>query len=246
MTGKKNISFQPISSTTVRIMGNTEDIVPKLFKEELISLGLPNKKVISVGEIFKIKSVPYKVNIIKEILIDNELCYDLIVAQKTKTSLFILPMLGGNRTLLFYDTLFINAFIEKEGKEDHIVLLYRKSRKKVFKDFTNLLEQCKGYVSTYSPTSSHIVFTFKVPRKYKADFRRFKQGKYSEFKDTYKLQILDFHRLDIDGTMGQILFKSTERRIQLEKRLDAILPQDSELYSIMNEDEEKFNLNYYF
>ena len=46
--------------------------------------------------------------------------------------------------------------------------------------------------------------------------------------------------------MGQILFKSTERRIKLEKQLDAELPVGSELYSIMNEEEEKFNSNYYF
>ena len=46
--------------------------------------------------------------------------------------------------------------------------------------------------------------------------------------------------------MGQILFKSHERKKLLEKRLDAILPEDSELYSIMNKKDETFNENYYF
>ncbi len=246
VTGSINISFQPINSTIVRVMGNTEDIIPKVFKEEIMSLVLPNDKVISLGEIFKIKSVPYKVNIIKEIVEDNELFYDLIVAERTKTSLFVFPMLGGNRTLLFYDTLFINAFIENKNGKDYIILLYRKSKKKIFADFIKLLEKCNGYLSTDSPTSSHIIFTFEVPYRHRTNFRKFKEGKYSEFKDTYKLQILDFHRLDISGSMGQILFKSSERKEELEYQLNAVLPDDSELYSIMNEEEETFNLNYYF
>ena len=51
--------------------------------------------------------------------------------------------------------------------------------------------------------------------------------------------------MDIDGAMGQILFKSKERRKKLEETLDAQLPKGSELYSIMTEQDETFNLNYY-
>ena len=241
-----NISFEPISSTTIRISGDTHDIIPQLFKEELVSLVFPDDDIIYVGEVFKVKSVPYKVNIIKEIVIDDELFYDLIVAEKTKTSLFVFPMLGGDRRLLFYDTLFINAFLGKKDGQDQIILLYRKSNKKVFKEFIVLLEECGGHMCTESFKSSHIMLTFKVPYKHRKNFRKFKEGKYSELNDDYKLQILDFHRLDIDGSMGQILFKSSIRKEKLEAQLDAILPDNSELYSIMNEKEEMFNKNYYF
>ena len=69
----KNISFHPINSTTVRIEGDTEEIIPHYYDEELLSLELPNKKIISLGEIFKVRRIPYKVNIIREIIIDDEI-----------------------------------------------------------------------------------------------------------------------------------------------------------------------------
>ena len=241
-----NISFKPINSTTVRILGDTEEIIPHYYDEELLSLELPDKKIISLGEIFKIKRIPYKVNIIREIIINDELFYDLIVADKTKTSMFLLPMLGGTRKLLFYDTLFINAFIDRYNNKDCITLLYRNSNKKVFREFIELLHKIKSFIGIEEPSSNHLLIIFKIPREYKKDFKAFKYGKYSEMRDTYKLQILDFHRYDIDGTMGQILFKSIERRKKLERDLDAKLPENSELYSIMIEKEEKLNLNYYF
>tara|TARA_R110000737_G_scaffold210037_2_gene227817 strand:+ start:141 stop:881 length:741 start_codon:yes stop_codon:yes gene_type:complete len=241
-----NLSFQPLNSTTVRILGDTEKIVPHYYNEELLSLELPTKKIISLGEIFKIRRAPYKVNIIKKIIVEDILYYDLIVAEKTKTSLFLLPMLGGERKLLFYDSLFINAFIGTHKKKDCIKLLYRNSLKKSFKEFAIVLQRLKLFITLEAPSPSHVLFTFKIPKKYQKDFNKFKLGKYSKMDDVYKLQILDFHRFDIDGTMGQILFKSKERRQELEEQLDVELPQDSELYSIMNEKEEKFNLNYYF
>lgn len=166
--------------------------------------------------------------------------------KKTKTSLFLFPMLGGERKLLFYDSLFINAFIEKRKKNDCILLLYKNSKRKAFVEFTSLLHRITTFIAVETPSPKHLLFVFKVPQGYKKDFENFKLGKYSEFRDSYKLQILDFHRFDIDGKMGQILFKSKERREQLEAELDVKLPEDSELYSIMNEEEEKFNLNYYY
>jgi hypothetical protein len=241
-----NISFQPLSATSVRVQGNTEDIIPSYFKDELLSLEFPKGKKISIGETIKIKKIPYKINIIDSIIIDDELFYDLKVASPTKSSLFILPMLGGNRTLLFYDSLLVNTFIETNEDEDCIALLYRKSTKKVFKEFCELLLKTKSFKRTYEPTKYHVIFIFNIPYKQKFNYKIFKKGQYSKFKDEYKLKILDFHRWDIDGPMGQILFKSSERKKQLEERLDAILPEGSELYSIMNKKEETFNENYYF
>ena len=160
--------------------------------------------------------------------------------------MFLLPMLGGTRKVLFYDTLFINAFIDKRNNVDCITLLYRKSTTKLFKEFVALLQTVKAFIEIEEPSPNHFLFVFKIPRGYKRDFEAFKQGKYSKMRDKYKLEILDFHRMDITGKLGQILFKSKERREELEQRLDAILPEGSELYSIMDEKEETLNLKYYF
>ena len=73
----------------------------------------------------------------------------------------------------------------------------------------------------------------------------FKEGKYSKLDDEFKLKILDFHGMAVDSALSKILFKSDERRKQLEKKLDAEIPDNSELLSIINLEDEILDLNYY-
>jgi len=247
MTTTGKISFEPLNANAVRVVGDTEELIPCYDDGELISLDLGDERKVYLGETFKIKSVPYRINIIKEVVNENgESGYDLIMAERTKTSLFVLPMLGGNRRLLFYDSLFINAYIDNKGKTNFIKLLYRKSRKKVFTEFITLLQHLKTFDSIEEPNNHCYVITFTIPWKHRTNFKLFKEGKYSQFKDTYKLELLDFHRYDIDGRMGQILFKSPERREKLEEQLAASIPEESELYSIPDIKKETLNLKNYF
>lgn len=242
-----NITIEPLNANAVRLIGGTEDIIPHYKNGELLSLDIINERVIKVGDTFKIKSVPYKINkIVKREAEEYEVSFDLIMADRTKTSLFILPMIGGNRRLLFYDSLLINAYIKIENKQNYIILLYRKSRKKVFKEFVQLVQKLKHFESIEEPNKHCYSITFRVPMKYKKNFKMFLNGKYSKFDDEYKLSILDFHRYDIDGRLGQILFKSPQRKRELEKRLDAELPEDSELYSILTLDQEQLQIDKYF
>ena len=61
----------------------------------------------------------------------------------------------------------------------------------------------------------------------------------------WKLKILEFHGFDIDGQTGKILFQSESLRKELEIKLDVELPEDSELFSILNMDYEVFNPKLY-
>ncbi len=70
-------------------------------------------------------------------------------------------------------------------------------------------------------------------------------GKYSKFSREYKLDILDFHNADINDEVGQIIFKSDKRRELLEKRLNADLPKESELLSIIDIEAETYNPDIY-
>jgi hypothetical protein len=72
-----------------------------------------------------------------------------------------------------------------------------------------------------------------------------KQGKYSKLTDAYKLQVLQFHKLGADSTLSKILFKSFDRKLELEEKLDCELPENSELLSIIDMKNEILNLNYY-
>jgi hypothetical protein len=81
-----------------------------------------------------------------------------------------------------------------------------------------------------------------LPDDKKSDITNFKLGYYSLFKETVKWQILSFHGYKRDGELAQILFKSEERRKQLELDLGEPLSADSELFSIMETKDEVLHL----
>ena len=89
------------------------------------------------------------------------------------------------------------------------------------------------------------MFVFDIPKGFEREYRAFILGKYSKFSRDYKLDILDFHNLDIENEIGQILFKSDKRRKLLEERLDAEIPEKSELLSIIQVEDETFNPEIY-
>ena len=73
----------------------------------------------------------------------------------------------------------------------------------------------------------------------------FLKDKYSEFSKAYKIDILEFHDADIEDEIGQIIFRSDRRRKAMEKRLGTHLPENSELLSIINIEDETYNPEIY-
>ena len=84
-----------------------------------------------------------------------------------------------------------------------------------------------------------------MPKKQRRNFELFKEGKYSKFNKTYKLKILDYHKMNVDNVIGQILFKTVGRKRVLENKIGMSLPDDAELYSIPEKHVEHFDINYY-
>ena len=84
-----------------------------------------------------------------------------------------------------------------------------------------------------------------MPKNHKRNYKLFKNGKYSKFSKTYKIDILDFHDLEMSSEIGQILFQDDKRKKVMEEKLGVILEDNSELLSIINKDEEIFNIEKY-
>ena len=161
---------------------------------------MPNDSFIAVGDKLKIKGEPYKINIIEKIKDGSALVYHLKTAERTKSSIFVLPMLSGDRHLFLYDSNLINAFINYSDMKDHIVLLYRWSADPLFSKFDLALRKFPTFVKAFD-----------------AD----------------------------DSSLSKILFKAEERKKELEAKLDAEIPENSELLSIINIETETLNLDYY-
>ena len=139
----------------------------------------------------------------------------------------------------------INAFINYAELEDHIILLYRWSSDPVFAKFDLALRKFPTFIRAFDADPMHTVYAFSVPDRHTLNFKYFKEGKYSKLEDDYKLKILEFHDMSVDSTLSKILFKADERKRQLERKLGAEIPDNSELLSIINIETETLNLDYY-
>tara|TARA_Y100000401_G_scaffold115611_1_gene119634 strand:- start:1164 stop:1910 length:747 start_codon:yes stop_codon:yes gene_type:complete len=242
----KQVYFNVMDTRTVRVTGGTKSITAHKDNDKIVSLELPNSKLFSIGDTMTINNQPYKINIIEKMYGNDVLFYEFYVAKKTKSTLLIMPMLGSNKKLFFYNNFLINCFVgTKEDGIGSIVLLYRWSKDPRFLKFEAALKQFRNFIGFKDISDNFILFEFKVPTKYKKDYKTFIDGKYSKLSTQYKNQILKFNDAEIDSQIAQILYKSERRRNRLEHSLGITLDPDAELFSVIDLDLELFDKNYY-
>jgi len=229
-------------------VSNTMDVEADIDGEgNILSIDIPGVSKINVGDKLTISSrkVPYRINRIVSRDIMGLPVYDLMIASRTKASLFILPMLPGNRDTFYYDRFLLNCFVGTKDVDNVIAVLFRFSGLKTFASLEDSMKKLKSYIKTEDPTKSTVLYLFKVPRRYQKDFDKFLEGKYSEMTENYKYKIMNFHGVDDESSIGQILFKDPYRKEELENLLDMELPKDAELYSIPNMEQEIYDPDMY-
>jgi hypothetical protein len=243
--------YTPVNALTFKITGNTLCLKPVYNdKKHIIALKGPEDILIDLGLTVLVRKLKYKVNIIEripnEILsISNKVEYHISMAKRTKASTFLMPMLPGTKKLYFWNKLFINCFIGTDEDTRCIALLFRWSSDLRFIKFEKLLSTFKMFKRRYDPNPHLVMFIFDIPKGYAKDYRAFIAGKYSKMSREYKIDILDFHDADIQDEIGQIIFKSSKRKDLLEEKLGAVLPEGSELLSILDIKKETYNPKIY-
>ena len=157
-----------------------------------------------------------------------------------KSYTYILPMLSTQFDVVRANL--INTYIgsdEFTGYDNHIYLLYKYLGNPRFIEYEDYLEHANLFEAKYDPDKYHVMFIFKVPEKYQIVYDLFKQGKYSEFPEDYKLLIFKFHQIvDENHKVAKVLYKHPDLKEELEDRLDIILPKNSEVSSVPDLDIE--------
>ena len=242
---KPKVFFTIVDPRTIKITGGTNSIREHKQNNVITAIEMPSGNLFTIGNTVVINSVSIKINIIRKFKANNDLVYEICTAQRNKSSLLLMPMLGAVKHLYFYDLYLINCFIgTKEEGEGSIGLLYKNSLDPLFSKFKEAIKQFKAF-NNFIELKDYIYFKFNVSKKNKKDYDRFIKGEYSKFSPKYKDDILKFHEIDIESQIAQILYKGKTRRKQLEDSLGVSIDPDAELFSIINEDLELFDKNYY-
>jgi len=233
------------NALTVKAVGYVGVNVVKDENEKITSITIPDMPEFSIGKKLHIGKDrhPYRINMIKEVGPSNNRSYEMSIAKRTKASLFVLPMLPGQRATYFFDRNMINCFIGTDRHENVIALLYRFSGDVEFVRFEKTLKELDCFIESSDPTNRTVLYVFSVPEKHKHDYQMFLEGKYSKFDPDYKTRILRFHNSGKDSTLGHILYRTKGRKKQLERALELNfeLDEKAELYSILDIKEETYD-----
>ena len=166
------------------------------------------------------------------------------VVKPTKTVDFILPLTGYSRRDL--DPYLVNAYLgdvnllDWDLESPDVFALLKYSGDIHFYNLEKGLEKDKYFKTSYSLfNGAYIMFVFTIGPTFLKDFKQFMDGKYSEFSHPAKIRIMR-HRKP-DSPMPLILDKDKSLRQYWELKLDAELPQKSEVWPIVNKDDELFD-----
>jgi hypothetical protein len=164
----------------------------------------------------------------------------------TKSTTFIMPFLGSVKDQFRRDHEFINCFIGTEDNNDYgdkIYLLYRFSGSLEYTAFESFLTNHPQFEKSIDIDQYQVLYQFKIPEEHKETINILINGKYSTISESAKERILKFNASDSKGTLYQILNKSEERRVELEKELKSTIPKEAEVYSIFDKKDEIFYNN---
>jgi len=173
------------------------------------------------------------------------------VSTTNRSKTYLVPLLNTEVELSDFD-LMLNSFIKFNPPVDiayPLGVLYETVENDNFRFYRNVLRINPLFHSEYD-FGKQLLFIFNFPSAYQKDYIAFKEGKYSKMSDSAKRTILTFSAEiykypplieDITG----ILWKHAVRRQKLEKELNIKLPDNSELASKINIEDETFNINEY-
>jgi len=166
------------------------------------------------------------------------------LVKPTKTVDFILPLTGFSKRS--FKPYLVNAylgdvdFLDEDKKEIKIFVLLKYSIDTFYYDLEKKLEKDKLFKTSYSLfNGSYIMFVFILNPKFEKDFNKFLKGKYSELSQPAKIHIM--RDRSSKSPLPFILRKDKEYRKCLENKLNAVLPPDSEVWSIIEYDKELFD-----
>ena len=95
------------------------------------------------------------------------------------------------------------------------------------------------------PSPYFTLFVFDIPTDFLEDYQNFCLGKYSKLSATLKDKIFKFHQADANSVLGQILYKSTKRRLRMQESLGIEISPDAELLSLPTLDQEVYKKEVY-
>lgn len=196
---------------------------------------------LKINDEIVVNDILYKAEKIKkEITEDSKKShYKIINYELSKTSQFILPLLGLTYKEVMRDTILCNAYIGYKDRDYgyFLYLLYRCDDEDVFNTLEENLLDLDLNMSTEFSDESFCMLKLELPKRFKKDIKILLQGKYSKISKEAKFCITQYYKANSKSLVHQILYRCNQRKKILEETINDILPENAELYSAFDERE---------
>jgi hypothetical protein len=177
-----------------------------------------------------------------------------LVGNSTRTTTYLLPLLS--KTIgVDYRSHIRNCYIffnDDIGVNYPVGVVYDVTDFASFEEFNMYDEMIKSsawYRENYSFNEDMKLYVFECPDQWKSDYDLFVEGQYSKMSKDAKKTILSYTTLEykyqplIDDMAG-ILYKRRDRKEKLEKILAMTIPDDLELASKIDPEQETFKFEW--
>jgi hypothetical protein len=213
---------------------NEEGNITNVVIEGKVSIKLGDKIQIKVGEVDSVYEIQYI------IISKGDKSIVLFSSLPTKTSTFLLPLLGKTKMTLKFDSYFVNAFLD--NKHELLCLLYRFTGTQIYKNFEETMIKDAACVNHIDYDPYHVLYIFKIPENYKPDIENFLEGKYSAFSKGLRQKIWRFYGKEDGTAVLQIVRRDKELKEKMEELLNIRLSDESELASKPELEKEIYNI----
>lgn len=176
-------------------------------------------------------NVKYKIRKINK---NSEGSYTLVSYFRNRTTTYILPCLGLSKQKLFFDSYFINAYLDIDNNKSlngkFMYLAYRFIKGERYRQFEFLITKYPNYYKTIDVSTNLVVYAFQIPKEYWDDIDKFKNANYSKFSNKLKEKIKISNGLE--SIQYKVVTQNTSYVQELERFLEMKLPDNIELDSI--------------
>lgn len=245
LSNGKTMRFVPLDAT--KLLLNTSSVAfidsEKDIDGNITAISLEGKYEIHLGDQYEIRvGVINSIYVVNSILVHkDENSVVLLSETPTKTSVFLLPLLGKTKTQLRYTSYYSNTYLSKDYKA--LLLVYRFTGTSMYKQFEQYMMTDSLCVTHTDHDPYHVVYMFAIPREFREDVKHFVEGKYSKFSKKLRQRITKFYG-NKDASVIKVIDKDQDFKLQLEKSLGVELPEDSELASKPDLSNEIYEIKY--
>lgn len=217
------------TSENVNIIRNTDNA-------EIESLIIENEYRLDLKQHIEIKEYKYVVNNIRK----GDGYYLCIQERATKTSQFIMPLLGHTYDYFDFHDSFYNSYISDDYQYIYLVYKFKGSEK--YLELEERLTKWKGFQEIIDPNPEYVVIKFELPYNHHKDVKAIMRGKYSSISPTFKSKICIFHKFHAQSKTFKMLHRDNTLRDEMEKEFNCPIPKDIDLMTKPKLKDEIWNL----